>query len=394
LIYFRFWTKFLFDLGYLKFNEPAKKLVNQGKIGAATFKILIASIHQQNETSVIEGSLADGVRKIRLQSGEEFEFAKPVKQFFFSMNANPALLGMHLLNPIYAPLESVATEMDKHIIIPERFFSTDGLENSVLATVNGFYYMNAFYSYSPSLGNDSFVVEYLGTEKMSKSKFNTINPDDIIDKYGADCFRLYEMFLGPLQQHKPWDTKGIDGCSRFLKKLWNLFYGPDDVWQVTDAEPGVEEWKILHKAIKKITDDTEKLAFNTAVSAMMICVNELMDAGCHSKKILEPFLLLIHPYAPFITEFLWKQLGHENSLLAATNNTYPVADDNFLTEDEFEYPVAVNGKTRLKIKLSLDLSTSEIENAVLRLPQVIKFTEGRQPRKVIVVQGRMINVVV
>ena len=226
---------------------------------------------------------------------------------------------------------------------------------------------------------------------MSKSKLNVINPDNIVAKYGADTFRMYEMFLGPVEQSKPWDTKGIEGVHRFLKKLWRLFYDEmkGKVWN--DEKATAEELKILHRAIKKIEDDTERFSFNTAVSSFMICVNELPDIKCHKKEILEQVLILLTPYAPHIAEELWHLLGNTGSVLDAF---YPVFDAKHVAESSKEYPVSINGRVRTNISIALDISQPEVEQIVLANETVQKWLEGKPPKKIIYVKNKMVNVVV
>jgi leucyl-tRNA synthetase len=226
---------------------------------------------------------------------------------------------------------------------------------------------------------------------MSKSKYNTVNPNDLCDKYGADTFRMYEMFLGPVEASKPWDTKGIEGVHRFLRKLWRLFFDElkGKVWtneKATDAE-----LKVLHRTIKRIEEDTERFSFNTAVSTFMICVNELADIKCNKKEILEHVLILLVPYAPHIAEELWNQLGNEGSVLDAS---YPVFNPALLVESSKEYPVSINGKLRTNINLSLDLETAEVEKLVLENEIVQKWLEGKAPKKIIFVKNKMVNVVI
>jgi leucyl-tRNA synthetase len=225
---------------------------------------------------------------------------------------------------------------------------------------------------------------------MSKSKFNTVNPDELVKKYGADTFRMYEMFLGPVEQSKPWDTKGIEGVHRFLRKLWRLFYDElkGKVW--TDAAPSNEEWKALHKAIKKIEEDTERFSFNTAVSAFMVCVNELSDLHCHKKAILEPLLILLTPYAPHVSEELWHELGAAGSILDAA---YPKLEPKYLVESSKMYPIAINGKTRAELDIALDASQADVERMVLANETVQKWLDGKPHKRVIYVPGKMINVV-
>ncbi len=226
---------------------------------------------------------------------------------------------------------------------------------------------------------------------MSKSKFNTVNPNDIVSKYGADTFRMYEMFLGPVEMSKPWDTKGIEGVHRFLKKFWRLFYDEikGKVWnddKATDAE-----LKVLHKAIKKIEEDTERFSFNTAVSAFMIATNELADLKCHKRSVLEPLLTLLSPYAPHICEELWHLLGHDTSVI---NNNFPEWDEKYLAESSKEYPVSINGKHRTTIKIALDISQEEVEKIIFANEVVKKWLDGKPHKKVIYVKNKMINIVV
>ena len=238
------------------------------------------------------------------------------------------------------------------------------------------------------------------SEKMSKSKFNTVSPDVLVDKYGADTFRMYEMFLGPVEQSKPWDTKGIEGVHRFLKKLWRLFYSDTTynngqpvegkpIW--TNDTPTAEELKVLHKTIKKIDEDTERFSYNTAVSAFMVCVNELADLKCYKKAILEQVLILLTPYAPHIAEELWSTLGNTTSILDAA---YPVYNASYTTESSKEYPVSINGKMRTTLTFPIDVTQADVEPVVLANEVVQKWLEGKQPKKIIFVKNKMINVVI
>jgi leucyl-tRNA synthetase len=226
---------------------------------------------------------------------------------------------------------------------------------------------------------------------MSKRYFNVVNPDDLVNKYGADTFRMYEMFLGPVEQSKPWDTKGIEGVHRFLKKLWRLFYDEQKgkVW--TEEQPTTEELKTLHRTIKKVEEDTERFSFNTAVSAFMIAVNELSDLQCHKKEILENILVLLTPYAPHIAEELWQRLGNSGNVLDAP---YPVFEEKYIIESSKSYPVAINGKTRTDITIAVDATQQQVEELVLANDVVQKWLDGKSPKKIIYVKNRMINVVV
>src|SRR5690606_33819996 len=250
---------------------------------------------------------------------------------------------------------------------------------------------NGEYANAEFILEDGRYICGVEVEKMSKSKFNTVNPDELVLKYGADTFRMYEMFLGPVEQSKPWDTKGIEGVHRFLKKLWRLFYDEQKgkIW--TDEQPTAEELKVLHRTIKKVEDDTEKFSFNTAVSAFMIAVNELTELQCHKKAILENILVLLTPYAPHIAEELWQQLGNSGSVLDAP---YPVFEEKYVLESSKSYPVAINGKTRTEIDIALDATQQQVEALVLANTVVQKWLEGKAPKKIIYIKNRMINVVV
>jgi leucyl-tRNA synthetase len=228
-------------------------------------------------------------------------------------------------------------------------------------------------------------------EKMSKSKFNTVNPDDLVAKYGADTFRMYEMFLGPVEISKPWDTKGIEGVHRFIKKLWRLFYDENKGLVVTNDAPNAAELKVLHKAIKKIEDDTERYSFNTAVSAFMIAVNDISDLKCHKRAILEQLVTLLVPYAPHISEELWHAMGNTTSVLDAS---FPVFNAAHVAESSKEYPVSINGRVRTNMSFPLDAEQPAVQEAVLANELVQKWMEGKEMKKLIFVKGKMINVVV
>jgi leucyl-tRNA synthetase len=232
---------------------------------------------------------------------------------------------------------------------------------------------------------------------MSKSYYNVVNPDAIIENYGADTLRMYEMFLGPLEASKPWSTQGIDGVFKFLRRFWNLFHDAAGNFKVTETEPTREELKVFHKTIKKIEQDIENFSFNTSVSEFMICANELsslksnLPAGQAGKRsILEPLVIALSPFAPHIAEELWEKLGHAETILKAS---FPKFDEQYLTESSFDYPISINGKVRLQMNFALDMPKEDIEKAVLASEAVIKWTEGKQPKKMIVVQGRIVNVV-
>ncbi len=380
LLYSRMWTKVLYDLGYISFDEPFKKLVNQGMIqGSSRFVyrliMVLIKIDMQNKnqlpTIFLSKSAAIGLENHNYNlSDTAFE---QLNKIFRKYDIEPGIN----LNVVQFQIQQL--HVDVNIV--------DGVELDI----------DAFRSWKPEYKNAEFILEddkYIcGTEveKMSKSKYNTVNPNDLIDKYGADTFRMYEMFLGPVEASKPWDTKGIEGVHRFLKKLWRLFYddikGP--IWKKEKANDA--ELKVLHKAIKKIEEDTERFSYNTAVSAFMVCVNELTDLKCHKKEILEPLLILLAPYAPHIAEELYHALGNTTTILDAA---YPKLETKYLIESEKEYPVSINGKMRTTINISLDASQEEVEKIALNNDIVQKWIEGKQPKKIIFVKNKMINVVV
>ncbi|HRO17338.1 MAG TPA: leucine--tRNA ligase [Ferruginibacter sp.] len=331
LLYSRMWTKVLFDLGLIQHDEPYKKLVNQGMIqGSSRFVYRI-----KNSNLFVSAGLKD-----------DYE-------------TQPLHVDVNMVNGV---------ELD----------------------------VEAFKAWKPDYANATFVLDngkYIcgaEVEKMSKSKFNTVNPDTLVEKYGADTFRMYEMFLGPIEQSKPWDTKGIEGVHRFLKKLWRLFMeNGKSVW--TTETPTRDELKTLHKTIHKIEQDTAQFSFNTAVSAFMVCVNELTELKCHKKEILDSLLILLAPYAPHIAEELWHQTGNTGTILDAA---YPVFDAQYVQEDSKVYPVSVNGKLRTNIELSLTASPEEVQEVVLKDSVIQKWMEEKPLKKFIFIPGKMINVVV
>ena len=333
LLYSRMWTKVLYDLGYIGFDEPFKRLVNQGMItGSSRFVYRI----------------------------------KGTQQF-----VSQGLKDQHEVDTLH---------VDVNIV--------DGLELDIEAFKQ---WKNGEYANAEFILEDGKYICGVEIEKMSKSKFNTVNPDDLVERYGADTFRMYEMFLGPVEQSKPWDTKGIEGVHRFLRKLWRLFFDElkGKVWN--EEQANAAELKIIHRAIKKIEEDTERFSFNTAVSAFMVCVNELADAKCNKKEVLEQILILLVPYAPHIAEELWHELGNASSILDAT---YPTFNPQYLVETTKEYPVSINGKMRTTMNVALDASAEEVEQLTLANEVVQKWLEGKAPKKFIFVKGKMINLVI
>ena len=370
LLYSRMWTKFLFDLGYIGFDEPYKKLVNQGMIqGSSRF-----------------------VYRIEINGSNEMEALAKQKPVFIS-----AGLKNKKLSELQDSIQSVLREIWGSGADNVEIISISSLHVDVNMVDGMELDLNAFKSWRSEYAQAQFILEngkyFCGSEveKMSKSKFNTVNPNELVEKFGADTFRMYEMFLGPVEQSKPWDTKGIEGVHRFLRKLWRLFF--DDikgkVWTTADAT--FAEWKVLHKAIKKLDEDTDRFSFNTAVSACMITVNELGELKSHKKEILEKLLIILTPYAPHICEELWQELGNQSSILDAP---YPVFDEKYLLESKKMYPVAINGKTRAEILINLDASQQQVEEIVLADESVKKWLEGKSPKKLIYVRNKMINLVI
>jgi leucyl-tRNA synthetase len=331
LLYSRFWQKFMFDKGLVPKDEFAKKLINQGMITGTS-----AFVYREEESGYV---------------------------------ISKGMVGDKKVTPIHADVSLVNASDELNI--------------------------EAFKKWKPEFKDAEFILEdgkYIvgrEVEKMSKSKYNVVSPDSICEEYGADSLRLYEMFLGPLEQSKPWNTAGISGTHSFLKKLWRLYLDENGT-NFNDAEPTKENLKTLHKTIKKVEADIENFSFNTSVSTFMICINELSAQKCSSKAILEPLAILVSPYAPHIAEELWAQLGHGESIATAP---FPVFDESHLVESSKEYPISFNGKMRFKLELPLDLDKDGIEAAVMAHEKTHQQLQGRTPKKVIVVPGKIVNIV-
>ncbi|NOT51987.1 MAG: leucine--tRNA ligase [Chitinophagaceae bacterium] len=397
LLYSRMWTKFLFDLGLIEHDEPYKRLVNQGMIqGSSRFAYFL---------TVNYSSLNSESKSTRVFLSKKWVdiIESDNTQKFISEKISEVLgkkIALHHVDVSYGE-KPIPTHVDVNIV--------DGVELDIEAFKR---WRSGEYANAEFILEDGKYICGVETEKMSKSKFNTVNPDDLVMKYGADTFRMYEMFLGPVEMSKPWDTKGIEGVHRFLKKFWRLFFkesnspspqgeGRGEAFLVTNDEPTAEELKVLHNTIRKIESDTERFSFNTGVSAFMIATNELTDLKCHKRKILEPLLILLAPYAPHISEELYAQLrnspsppgegGGEASIL---NASYPVFEDKYVKETTKAYPVAINGKTRSELTLSLDVTQEQVEQIVLQDPIVQKWLDGKTPKKIIYVKNKMINVVI
>ena len=333
LLYARFWTKFLFDQGYISFDEPFAKMINQGMIlGRSSFVYRIK----------------DSNKFVTLSKKKDFD-----------------------VTPIHADIS---------------FVDNDKLD------------IEGFKAWRPEFSQAEFICEEDGSyvcgtevEKMSKSKYNVQTPDELVDKFGADTLRMYEMFLGPLEQSKPWDTKGINGVHNFLRKLWRLFHDQEGNVFLVDESPTKEALKTLHKTIKKMTDDLDRFSFNTGVSNFMICVNELTDQKCHNKAILSELIIMLSPYAPHICEELWVKLGNDAGTINEAR--FPAFKEEYLVEASVAYPISFNGKMRMKLELPTTYSAQEVEQAVLENQDAQKWLEGKSPKKVIVVPGKIVNIV-
>jgi leucyl-tRNA synthetase len=388
LLYARFWTKFLFDTGYISFDEPFKKLINQGMIlGRSSFvyrRGLYISVGVEN-TAEHEGKLSSFIEN------------NPVFVSHSKRNEKIDDSENKLLDLLKKTFQEEHPELEILKFSYQR--SSIPIHVDINLVDNDKLNIEAFKKSRPEYANAEFIYEDDGVtylcgsevEKMSKSKYNVQTPDELVEKYGADTLRMYEMFLGPLEQAKPWDTKGINGVHNFLRKLWRLTHDEQNKIAVSDAEPSAEALKTLHKTIKKITEDLERYSFNTPVSAFMIAVNELTDLKCNNRAIIEPLVILLEPFAPHIAEQIWKELGHTESVSQAN---WPVFNPDFLVENSFEYPVSFNGKVRFKITLPADMSKEAVEQAVMTHEQTQKYLEGGVPKKMIVVVGRIVNIVV
>ncbi|MBX2894581.1 MAG: leucine--tRNA ligase [Cyclobacteriaceae bacterium] len=386
LLYARLWTKVLHDLGYLNFDEPFKKLINQGKITgdsrfvyrlSTTYKATYHKSYQQLPAIFISAGIAKKIETKSLTS-DDSKF-----------------------------LQSEISKINKNIILKYPGWDFQFRENQEelttqalhvdISIVNGLELeTETFKKWKPDFANAEFILEdgkYIcgsAIEKMSKSYFNVVNPDQIIADYGADTLRMYEMFLGPLEASKPWSTQGIDGVFKFLRRFWNLFHDNTGKFKITDAEATRDELKVLHKTLKKVEYDIENFSFNTSVSEFMICANELSSLKCNKRAVLEPLVIVLSPFAPHIAEELWSLLGHKDTVL---NASFPKYDEQYLTESSHNYPISINGKVRAQMNFALDVPKEEIEKQVLASEIVLKWSEGKPPKKVIVVPGKIVNVV-
>jgi len=367
LLYVRFWTKFLFDLGIIPCHEPAKKLINQGMIqGRSNF-----------------------VFRVDCYKGEEKELS-----FFASksyLNEEEKIKNLPLLFEEFSIQHNQKITLDfTKINIVKMNVDVNLVENDILNVAAIKHWRDDFKDALFVLDDNKYQCAW-EIEKMSKSKWNVVTPDYIIDQYGADTLRLYEMFLGPLEQSKPWNTQGIEGVHRFLKKLWRLFVDANGQVNLDQTEPNKAALKALHKAIKKAAEDIENFSFNTSVSTFMICVNELTELKCNNKQILKDFIIILSPYAPHIAEELWHVIGETESV---TKASFPLFNPAYLIESTFSYPISINGKHRTNIEFSLEAAQDEIEASVLANEIIQKWLADQSPKKIIVVKGKIINIVV
>ncbi|MGY8988638.1 MAG: class I tRNA ligase family protein, partial [Flavobacteriales bacterium] len=332
LLYSRFWTKFLYDRGLISFDEPFKKMINQGMIlGKSSF------VYRIKDTNTF------------------VSFDKRKEQ------------------------KTIRLHVDINLV-----------DNDVLD-------LEAFKNWRKEYEDAEFILNDDGkylcgneVEKMSKSKYNVKTPDELVEKFGADTLRLYEMFLGPIEQFKPWDTKGINGVHNFLRKFWRLVHDEGNNFLVSDEKPSVRNYKTLHKTIKKIEEEIDRHSFNTVVSTFMICVNELTEQKCNSREIISDFTILLSSYAPHVSEEIWNKLGNDTSV---TISGFPKFKESYLVEDQINYPVSFNGKMRFKILLDAELTKDEVEDEVMKHEKTAHYLDGRSPKKVIVVPKRIINIV-
>ena len=359
LIYSRFWNKFLFDLGVICKDEPFKKMINQGMI--------------QGRTSF--------VYRVNVQKFKEYFANKEMPFDVETLGTSNLFVSKNIEGREYYsdPIRVDISMVHNDILDTEEFNQwRDDLKGS------------KFIFEQDKEGNPIYVCGW-EVEKMSKSKFNVQNPDDLVAKYGADTLRLYEMFLGPLEQSKPWDTQGIEGVYRFIRKFWRLYTDENNEFCFSDEPATKEELKSLHKLIKKEEDDIERISFNTVVSAFMICVNELTDLKCNKREILEPLAIMVSPYAPHLAEELWHQMGHDDSVVM---QKFPEFVESYVVENNFTYPVSINGKKRFDLELPITLTPAEIEKAAIESPEAVKWIADKSIKKVIVVPKKIINIVV
>jgi leucyl-tRNA synthetase len=383
LLYSRFWHKFLYDLGFVPTVEPFKKLVNQGMIqGRSNYVYRLVLSNDEQDLESVQIFISKKWYDKLDEDGVTIYLNNTISPFLEKMGINTAGLIIMSATKLHVNISIV----DNDVLDINKYLTklgNIGIINFVLEDGNLYTDVN---STERSLYACGWEVD-----KMSKRYENVVNPDDICTDYGADTLRMYEMFLGPIEQSKPWNTNGIEGVHKFLKKLWRICISQDGDLVLTDEEPTAKELKTLHKTIKKIKEDIENLSLNTSISAFMICLNELSDLKCNKKAVYEPLLIILSPFAPHIAEEIWSKMGHAQSITTAT---FPEFKPELLVESTFSYPVSFNGKHRFNLELSLGIPNDEIQAAVLNHEDAAKWLEGKAPKKVIIVPGKIVNVVV
>ena len=365
LLYARFWHKFLFDKGLVPTKEPFKKLINQGMIQGVIEFLNLQKEKVNGNSRFVCANIA------KEEAAEGREFAKIPIHVDFVQDYGSA--------NSYVNIESIKKFVEWR----------SEYQDAIFECGNGIYHKGIFTPHKDA--EDCNLVTTSEVGKMSKRYFNVVNPDDVVDQYGTDCFRMYEMFLGPIEQAKPWDTQGINGVSNFLKRFWFMYFDAEGKFHLTDEEANKDELKILHTAIKKVNEDIQRFSFNTCISAFMVATNDLKKLKCKKAAILEPLMRLIAPFAPHVAEELWHQSGQEGSVHLSS---YPEVNEEYLKEDAIAYPISINGKKRGLAEFPSDASKEDLEKAALELEVVQKWTDGKTIRKIIVVPKRMINIVV
>lgn len=367
LMYSRFWHKFLFDKGLVPTPEPFRKLINQGMIQGVIEYVNM----QKDKVSGVNRFVSAEIAEVEQAAGKDFVKIPVHVDFVVDYGSERS----------YLDAESIGKFINWRTEYADAIFEC---ANGILQSGN-------FKSKPGKEGKGSHLTTTSEVGKMSKRYFNVVNPDDVVEKYGADCFRMYEMFLGPIEQAKPWDTKGIDGVSKFLRKFWGLFFGEAGTLELSNETPSKAEWKVLHTAIKKISEDIERFSFNTCVSAFMVATNDLKKLACNKKDILRELVIMIAPFAPYMSEELWQLMGEVGTV---HDSAFPDLNPAYLEEDEVDYPVSINGKRRANIAIAADADNQTIEKAVLELEEIQKWIEGKAVKKIIIVPKRMVNIVV
>jgi leucyl-tRNA synthetase len=396
LLYVRFWTKFLNDLGLIPVIEPAKKLINQGMIqgtSAFVYKLVFVledKAERNKENEAKSSKIFNALNELPILVSKKR--SEKITNGYSEYDGNDDDINKYISNcktKVQKEIEELNVQITS--MFSSQHVDVNAVNNNILKIEEFRKLKNGEFKNAIILTEEN--GDYIcgsEVEKMSKSKWNVVSPDLMVEQCGADCLRLYEMFLGPLELSKPWNTNGITGVSNFIRKLWRLFHNGDAL-NISEEAATKDELKVLHKTIKKITSDIENFSFNTSVSNFMICVNELTDLKCNKREILEPLAIMIAPYAPHVAEELWNKLGHKETITYAT---FPVCNESYLVESSFNYPISFNGKTRFFQEYDLALTKEQIEKKVVGLEQTQKYLEGKTPKKIIVVHNKIVNIVI